>query len=68
MIQLVVRLADVDCMQFYSEREEVFVTTGEYMTRGQHFHDESLRLLVGLEARTHLTTIQGRLILAYEYE
>lgn len=40
---------------------------GDYITRGQHFYDETLRLLGDTEAVSKLTTVQGRLILAYEY-
>lgn len=40
---------------------------GEYITRGQHFYEETLRLLGDTETASKLTTVQGRLILAYEY-
>lgn len=40
---------------------------GKYITRGQHFYEETLRLLGDTEAASKLTTVQGRLILAYEY-
>ena len=55
-------------MQQYSEVEEAFAVPGQLLTRGEHFHDEAIRLWRLEGERASLATIQALLILAYECE
>lgn len=49
--------------QLNSEQEGVFYHVDDYMTRGQHFHDEAFRLWQLEEGRASLSNLQALCVL-----
>lgn len=49
--------------QLYSEREGAFFQPDDYITRGQHFHDEAFRLWQLEEGRASLKNLQALAVL-----
>lgn len=52
-------------MQLYSDYSEVFTVPGEMISRGGHFHEETLRLLEEEEEEEQISlpTVQGLITL-----
>lgn len=53
--------------QLYSEQEGAFFQPDDYMTRGQHFHDEAFRLWHLEEGRASIRNVQALCILFTKY-
>ncbi|KAK6429381.1 hypothetical protein LTR95_014471, partial [Oleoguttula sp. CCFEE 5521] len=49
-----------------SEHPAAFVQTDEFISRGEHFHDEALRLWLLEDGRASLTSLQALIILSIE--
>lgn len=52
--------------QLYSEKIEAFSSPYDLLTRGEHFHDEAIRLWELDDQRPSIASTQALLILAYE--
>ncbi|KAF2767472.1 hypothetical protein EJ03DRAFT_149372 [Teratosphaeria nubilosa] len=50
----------------YAEYDEAFVQPDEYVTRGQHFHEEALRLWVLENGQANVVNLQALLILTLD--
>jgi hypothetical protein len=54
-------------LKVYSEIHEAFAAPGNLLTRGDHFHNEAVRLWELEEGRRSITNMQALLILALGY-
>ncbi|KAH9828416.1 GAL4-like Zn(II)2Cys6 (or C6 zinc) binuclear cluster DNA-binding domain [Teratosphaeria destructans] len=60
------QLIDVVAVKLYAEYDAAFVQPDEYVTRGQHFHEEALRLWVLENGQANVANLQALLILTLD--